>query len=293
MTDYMIRALAKDAGLRGLACVTTDLARDASRRHGASPLAAAALGHGLTAAALLGALLKVQQRVAIKVEGNGPLRKMIVESDSYGRVRGYVGTPGLASPTPIGPNSVARALGQHGLLTVVKDLRLKDLYQGVIALESGQLDQEVARYLIISEQVASVVEIGVRLDDEGELTNAGGVLFQLLPGQGRDALEAVANRLEDLPVLDVLLADGYGPEDILAMTFGAIDYQELETRALSFRCSCSHERSQQALLILGRQEIQALAAEGEAIVDCHFCHERYVFDQAALERLLAELEESP
>jgi molecular chaperone Hsp33 len=171
---------------------------------------------------------------------------------------------------------------------VVKDLRLKDLYQGVISLESGQLDQEVARYLIISEQVGSLVEIGVRLDDQGELTTAGGVLVQLLPGQRPGALEGVAHRLEDLPVLDVLLADGYGPEDILAMIFGAIEYQELERRALSFRCSCSRERCRRALLILGQQEIQALAAEGEATIDCHFCHERYVFDQAALLTLLAE-----
>lgn len=290
MSDHIVRVLSKEAGVRGLACITSDLTRDGQRRHETSPLATAALGHGLTAAALLGALLKVKQRVALKAEGNGPLKKLLAESDSYGRVRGYVAVPDAPSPADIGPGEVSDGIGLPGLLTVVKDLGLKDLYHGVIELEGNPLDVELIRYLNISEQVPSVVEIGVGMDDFGELLAAGGLLLDVLPGRDLAALQELAERLEDLPTFDVLLADGHTPDDILARVFGPLPYEVLERRPLAFSCSCSRDRSLVALKALEPADLEILLAEGEAVVDCHFCRERYVFDRTDLAQLLADME---
>jgi molecular chaperone Hsp33 len=291
MSDYVARAYAREAGVRALACITSDLAREASRRHEMSTLGAAALAHGLTAAVLLGALLKVQQRVALKAEGDGPLGKIVVEADSYGRVRGYASVPDLPSPDEIGRDEVAVALGRRGLLTVVKDLGLRDLAQGTIPLETGELDKELTHYLERSEQIPSLVAIGVRMGQDGEIAVAGGLLIQPLPGQKASAWGQLVATAEALPALETLLADGHSPEEILAQVFGDIPYEVLEQRPLSFRCTCSRERSRQALKVLGPDEILGLLVEGEAVVDCHFCHERYVFDRDELAEILDELEE--
>ena len=292
MTDYLLRMWSEEAGVRGLACLSTDLVNEAARRHRTSPVATAALGYGLTAAALLGALLKSHQRVALKIEGDGPLRKMVLEADASGRVLGYVADPTVPWPLPIGPWDVAEALGRNGLLTVVKDLRLKNLYQGMISLETGEMEKEIARYLNRSEQVASLVELGMHMDEDGHLLAAGGLLIQLLPGEEPAVLRDLARRLAELPPPSARLAAGQSPEELLTTLFAGISYEVLQIQPIEFHCTCSYERSRQAIKALGEDEIATLIAEGEAVVDCHFCHERYVFDRDALEAILDELEEA-
>lgn len=287
MSDILIRTIAKDAGLRGIACATLDLTREAARRHAAYPVSAAALGYGLTAGALLGALLKVQERVALKIEGDGRLRKIVVEADAYGRVRGYVAVPDAVSPQPVDRAAVSEAVG-HGMLTVVKDLRLKDLYRSVVALGSGELDRELAYYFNTSEQIPSLVQIGVRMAEDGEVAVAGGLLIQTMPGHQPGTLEQIAARLADQPPLEALLAAGQTPEEILALAFGPLAYEVLERQALEFRCSCSRDRSLQALRLMEPEDLLALLAEGETVVDCHFCHARYEFDREDLEGILRE-----
>lgn len=289
MDSYIVRALAREGGIRGLACLTTGVVAEAARRHQASPGAKAALGYGLTGAALLGALLKVQQQVAIKVEGSGPLGKMVVESDNYGHIRGYIAQPAIEAPLPVGPNDVAAIVGHLGRLTVVKDLRMKDLYESVVPLQTGRLDTDLTYYLIKSEQVPSLVEIGAIVDERGELRAAGGILLQLLPDGDLALLSEMAERLDDLPPVGELLAARETPDSILRMLFGGQEYEILETQPLAFRCSCSRERSRQALKLIGRNEVAELMDEGEAIIDCHFCHERYRFDRSELEVILGEL----
>jgi molecular chaperone Hsp33 len=287
MGDYIVRAIAKEAGVRALACVTTETVREAARRHQASPLAAAALGYGLTASALLGALLKVQQRISIKLEGNGPLGKLVADSDSYGHLRGYVANPFAQFSPPLGPHEVAEGLGRLGLLTVVKDLGLKNLYEGVVPRQSGDPDADLTYYLIMSEQIPSLVEMGAPVDGAGDLLAAGGLLLQTMPGHDATTLAHLAERLDDLPPIGDLLAAGHTPERIIAEVFGDVAFDVLETRELCFRCGCSRERSYEALKILDLVDLQTLLMEGEAVIDCHFCHERYVFDRAELEALVA------
>lgn len=276
--------------MRGLACVTTELVQDAATRHATSPVATAALGHGLTAAALLGALIKIQQRVALKVEGDGPVGKVVAESNSYGRVRGYVEKTDATLPPTVRMDDFGAAVGRHGLLTVVKDLRLKDLYEGIVPLQSGQLDSDLIYYFMQSEQSPTVVEIGVKLNEQGELQAAGGLLLQLLPDAEPTALRTLAERLDDLPDFATQLAQGDTPETMLAALFGAVAYEMLETRPLHFQCNCSWIWAEQALLMLDRTDLEQLVTEGEAVVDCHFCHQRYLFGVEALETILEKYE---
>lgn len=288
MNDYLVRVIAKEAGVRGLACLCTGVVQEAARRHGTTPLCTAALGYGVTGAALLGALLKVQQRVGLRVIGDGRISKLVAESDSYGHLRAYIWPPDVWSPLPIGTEEVQAAIGDQGFLSVVKDLGLKDLAEGVVPLQSGLLDVDLTYYLMMSEQAPSLVEIGVKLNQQGVLQVAGGVLLQTLPDHAANILSDFADRLDDLPPLGEVLGDGQRPEDILATLFAGRAYETLETRALDFRCNCSRERSKMALRLINSEDLEVLRTEGEAVVDCHFCHERYVFSLEELTMIQGE-----
>jgi molecular chaperone Hsp33 len=285
-----MRVLAIEAGVRGLACVTTELAREGARRHSAYPIAAAALAYGLTGGALLGGLLKVQERVALKIEADGRLRKMVIEADAYGRVRGYIAVPDAASVGSADRAAVSAAIGHEGILTVVKDLRIKDLYRSVVPLATGEIDRELESYLNRSEQIPSLVEIGVHTDETGELAAVGGLLIQALPGRGRDTISRLGESFGSQPPLETLLADGLTPRQILDRALGGIAYDVLEEGPVEFHCTCSREQSRQALKLLAAEDILALLAEGEAIVDCHFCYARYHFDDEELEAILGEIQ---
>ena len=288
--DHIVRVLAKEAGVLAMACSARSVVQEAARRHAASPVATAALGYGLSAAALMGSLLKVQQSVAIKVEGNGPLQKMVVESDSYGRLRGYVANPEWSVAGPVGAAEVAAGMGGLGLLTVVKDLGVKNIYEGVVPLQTGELDKDLMYYLMQSEQILSLLELGAELDPDGRIAAAGGFLLQAVPGHDTAILEQLVERTEDLPPIERMLAEGDTPAGVLREIFGDVSYEILETRPITFRCTCSRERSLQALRLLDREDLLTLIAEGEAVIDCHFCHERYVFDRSVVEDVLSALE---
>ena len=289
MGNYVVRAIAREAGIRGLACNVSEIAQATARRHQATSASAAALGYGLTGAALLGSLLKVRQHVAIKIEGSRALRKLVAESDSYGHIRAYISPADIPGQPPIGPAEVAVAVGQEGLLTVVKDLGVKDLYESVVPLQTGRLDADLTYYLMKSEQVPSFVEIGVPVDNSGAVRAAGGLLLQVMPDGDVSVLSQMADRLDDLPPLGEMLAAGETPEYVLDLVFGGQPYEVLETFPLEFRCSCSRERSERAIRLIGAEEVASLMEDGEAIIDCQFCHERYVFDRAELSAILDDL----
>ncbi len=291
MEDYLIRVIAKEVGVRGLACVTTELARETARRHETKPTTSVVLARAMTGGALLGALLKVGHRLAMKLEGNGPLDKVIVESDAYGRLRGYALPTDVDLPQVQGEFNVVGALGQAGLLTVVRDLRLKELVDSVVPLQTSTVDGDLSYYLNQSEQVPSAMEIGVLADPTGHIIVAGGFLIQALPPYKEGVIQQIVDRVQELPPIEDLLRAGKTPEEVLDLLFAGIEYKFLEKRPLSFRCTCSWERSEQALISLGREELEHLRDhEGEVVVDCHFCHERYVFDAEALGLILVGLE---
>jgi len=219
----------------------------------------------------------VQQRVAIKVEAGGPAGKMITESDAYGRVRGYVANTELAGPLPVTRERVAEAIGSEGTLLVVKDLRLKSLYESAVPLVSGHLDENLTHYLLESEQIPSAVRMGVEMSESGELVAAGGVLAQVMPEYDEAAWAQIVARINEMdPGRE--LAEGRTPEDLLAHIFEGIDYEVLERRDVRFQCTCNREQISRLLLGLSVEELQALIEDGGAEVTCQYCGEVYRFD---------------
>jgi len=268
--------------------VTTDLVRDAAEQHGASPTVTAALGNALTGGVLLGALLKVQQRVALKLEGTGPVEKLLVESDSYGRVRGYAGVPEADLPFVKGLPDIVRLIGRAGLLTVNKDVRLKGVVEGVVPLATSDVAGDLTYYLNQSEQIPSLMELGTVVDETGEVVMAGGLLLQSLPPYRKDVITMLSDRIEELPPIANLLQDVEKPEKVLSLLAHGLSYVQIERRELHYECGCSRERSEAALIQLGREEIEALLVEeGQAVIDCHFCREQYTFDRRELADILA------
>ncbi|MGB5047973.1 MAG: Hsp33 family molecular chaperone HslO [Caldilineaceae bacterium] len=286
MTDYLLRILTENGGMRATIAQTGGLTAEVAGRHRASPLATAALGSGVTGALLLGSLLKAQQRVVLKASGNGPLQKLIAEADSYGHSRAYVGQPQLAAVGPITSEQVAEAIGGDGFLTIVKDLGMEEPHQSTVPLQTGFLDADLTWYMNQSEQTPSVVEIDALVEPGGEVAAAGGLLLQTLPGGTIESLVAISERLDDLPPIGKLLADGQTPEAIAATLFGPMPYSVVEMRPVVFRCGCSAQRTLTALSLLDRDELDELIASGSAEVDCHFCGEHYEFSRTELEGLL-------
>lgn len=290
MSDYLVRAISEDGDLRGLACVTTNLVDGAKNRFGTYPTATAALGRALTGGALMGALLKTGERVALKFEGNGPLRKIVVEAESNGSVRGYVAAPEVDLPLKFGKLDVASAVGRAGLLTVAKDLRMKEPYHGVVELYTSEIAEDLAYYLTASEQVLSAVGLGVFVDPAGSVSAAGGFLVQTLPSSNQDAAEHLIANIEKISSVSDLIHKGISPQELLQRIFSGISIRILEERKLAFRCNCSKERVERALFALGRDEIGELAASEENTeITCEFCQHKYVFGREELERLISTI----
>ncbi len=290
MKDYMYLAMATDEGVRGYAASTTHLVEEARLRHNTAPTATVALGRALTAAALMGGLLKVGQRVALKWEGDGLLRRIVVEADSNGSLRGYVAAPEVDLPLVAGEPDIVGAIGQAGLLTVVRDLGLPELAEGAVPLATSDIGGDLAYFLEQSDQVATAVEIGVTLNEDGSVAAAGGILIQPLPPYEAGTVERLKERLQEMPPVTALLAEGQKPEAILDETFRGLKHSMLAKYPVRFQCNCSLERTREALVSLGREELEAiLANEGEAVVTCHYCRSEYVFSAAELEAMIAAL----
>jgi molecular chaperone Hsp33 len=286
MKDYLVRAMDKTCTIRAMACISTNLVEEACRRHGTYPTASVALGRALTGGALMGALLKTRQRVALKFEGDGPLKKILVEAESNGAVQGYVGEPRVDLPPKGGKYDVAGALGHAGFLTVAKDLRLKEPHKGTVLLYTSEIAEDLAFYLADSEQIPSAVGLGVYIQPEGRISAAGGFLIQSLPHTDDQITDFLIGQIRKMPAITEFLRKGITPEEYLASIFSDIPFETLEKRELFFRCSCSKERMEQALISLGHKELASIASKEEEMeVTCEFCRERYVFSRGELEQL--------
>lgn len=289
MKDYLVRIMAREVNIRGVACVTTNLVDEARKRHGTSPTASAALGRALTGGALLGSLLKKEQRVALRFEGNGPLKKILVEADSRGAVRGYVGVPDADLPPRDGKLDVSGVLGRKGLLVVTKDLRMKEPYSGMVELRSGEIAEDLAYYLAESEQIPSAVALGVYVEPDKCVTAAGGFMVQSFPPRNEEMVEEMIRQIGKIPPVTDLLRRGKSPEQVLEQIFQGIPFDFLLQHDLSFECGCSKERVERALITLGRDEIATILENlGQADVRCEFCLQSYHLSGRELRGLLDE-----
>ncbi len=286
MSDYLVRSLTDQTNVIGLACVTTDLVAEAARLHGTSPTASAALGRALTGGLLMSALLKRGQRLALKFQGNGPLGKIIVEADYEGTARGYVAFPQAEAPSHDGKLNVSGILGNEGSLTVVKDLGLKEPYTGIVKLHTGEIAEDIAYYFVESEQIPSAVGLGVFVEPDGRVAAAGGFLVQTFFSGNDRLVDQLIGNIQAIPLVTEFFRQGKTPEDMLATLFSGIPYHVMGKRNLFFRCTCSRERVERALIALGQGELRNLMNEREETeVTCEYCRSNYRFTRSDLESL--------
>jgi molecular chaperone Hsp33 len=287
MSDYLVKALAYDGQVRAYAARTTDTVSEAQRRHQTWPTASAALGRAITAGVMMGAMLKGDDKLTIKIDGGGPIGTILVDSNAKGEVRGYVTNPHVHFDlNEYGKLDVAKAVGKNGMLTVVKDLGLRDFFTGQVPIISGELGEDFTYYFASSEQVPSSVGVGVLVNPDNTILAAGGFIIQLMPGTEEKTIEQIEQRLQTIPPVSKMVESGLTPEEILEELLEKGNVKVLETLPVSFVCRCSRERIADAIISLGPQEIQdIMEKEGYAEASCHFCNETYHFTKEELEQL--------
>ncbi len=288
MADGLVRTLAADGTVRGLAAVTTGLVEEARLRHGTLPTATAALGRALTAALLLGGLLKTDERVSLQVSGDGPLGGILVDSTPEGAVRGFVSRPHTHLPPRNGKLDVGGAVGR-GLLCVMRVPPLGEgtTYRSVVPLVSGEIGQDVASYLATSEQTPSAVGIGVFVHPDGRVGAAGGYLLQAMPGTDPAAIDRLERNLEGSAPPSELVRQGLDARAMVARLLAGFPIGVLEERTVRFECGCNRDRVESAILAMGCAEVlDVLAGERRAEVTCEFCATRYVVEESELRALL-------
>ncbi len=294
MSDHLVRLITRDGALRACAAETTRLAEECRRRQQTDPTATVALGRVATAAALMGGLLKGDQRLALIIEGNGPLQRLQAETDAFGRVRATVKVPVANLPPHEGRFDVAGAVGHAGFLHVVKDLGLKDPYRGMVQLATSEIGDDLAYYFATSEQIPSTVALGVELGREAEVAAAGGFLLQLLPGGDPALVDRLERRLAELPPTTTLLRQGLTPGAILERLFGDLPTTDLGRTPLVFACTCGRAQVAGVLKLLDGAELDELLEDpGTVTVTCEFCKEAYHFERAELQALRDGLDPSP
>lgn len=286
MQDHLVRVVTEDGQLRAAAADTTELVREICARQQADITATVALGRLLTGAALMGCLLKGNQRLALMVEGNGPLGRLMVETDAAGNIRGKVQKPVAGLPPREGRFDVSGAVGRAGFLHVLKDLGLKEPYRSMVQLQSSEIGEDLAWYLTHSEQVPSCVALGVELDADGQVAAAGGFLVQALPPGDEEQLELLEATLAELPPTTSLLREGLLPEQILGQVLAPQSFALQQRTSLSFNCPCSQAQIAGVLAGLGNEELDAMINEQDgAEVTCEYCRESYRFSSADLTAL--------
>ena len=290
MEDYLVKALAFDGQVRAYAVRSTKLVGEAQRRHYTWPTASAALGRAMTATVMMGAMLTGEDKLTVKIEGDGPLGHILVDSNAKGEVRGYVLNPQTHFDlNEHGKLDVRRAVGTSGTLTVVKDIGMRDFFTGQVPIVSGELGEDFTYYFSSSEQVPSAVGVGVLVNPDNSILAAGGFILQLMPGTDDETITKIENHLKAMPPISKQIEKGLTPEELLEEILGDEPIKFLETMPVSFTCTCSKERFGDAIISLGANEIQDMIEEdGQAEVHCHFCNEKYIFTSDELEELKKE-----
>lgn len=280
MSDTLHRVIATHENIFGVCCDCTQLVAEACRRHDVGPTAGAALGRALAGSILLSALMKDGQSVSLKFEGNGPLRKVITEAGYDGWSRGYVAEPRVDLPLKNGNIDVCGGIGRAGLLTVTKDIGMKEKYQGTVQLYTSEIGEDIAFYLTESEQTPSAVSLGVRFEPDGTVSAAGGFIVQTLPPANDELIAELEKQIINQPTVTSQLLSGKTPDLILGELFGSIAHKSSGQTALTYQCSCSKEKMASALMSLGKDEIdQILTMENGITVNCEFCRDSYTFEK--------------
>ncbi|KZE53539.1 molecular chaperone Hsp33 [Brevibacillus parabrevis] len=290
MSDYLIRATGFDGHVRAFAARTTDIVEEVRRRHDMWNTATAATGRTLTVSLMMGAMLKGNESLSVKIKGGGPIGQIVAEANADGEGIAYATNPQVHFElNEKGKLDVARAVGTEGFVYVTKDLGLKEPYQGSSPIVSGEIGEDLTYYFVVSEQTPSAVGVGVLVNpDDRSVLAAGGFILQLLPNTPEEVVAKIEERLGQLPQVSRMIGEGLSPEEILARVLDEPKY--LSRTEITFHCKCNEDKVVQALISMGREEMESLLEEqGEAEVHCHFCNERYHYDRTALENIMKDM----
>ncbi len=288
MADYIVRATAAEGQIRAFAATTKEMAETARKAHDCSPVATAALGRLLTAGAMMGVMMKGDKDVlTLQIKGEGPIGGLTVTADSHGNVKGYAEDPQVMLPANLaGKLDVGGAVGP-GILYVIKDLGMKEPYVGQTELQTGEIAEDLTYYFAASEQVPSSVGLGVLMEKNNTVKQAGGFIIQLMPFTDEKVIEALEAKIAQVRPVTAMLDDGMTPEQILEELLGELGLEINETLPAQFHCGCSKERVSKALVSVGAKELQSMIDDGKEIeVNCHFCNTNYSFSVDELKELL-------
>ncbi|HHV25616.1 Hsp33 family molecular chaperone HslO [Anaerosalibacter bizertensis] len=289
MKDYVIRAIDEKGTIRVFVASTTNLVEEARKIHNTMPTGTAALGRTLTAASIMGTMMKNEKEsISIQFRGDGPIKNIAVVSNSKGEVKGYVGDPTVDLPLKSnGKLDVGGAVGRNGRVIVIKDFGLKDPYIGQSSIVSGEIAEDLTYYFANSEQQPSAVNLGVLVDRDLSVKAAGGYIVQLLPGTLDEDIDKLEECIKNSEPISTLIDKGLTPEEILENVFGKFNMNILDRKEVSFKCNCSRDKIETTLRSLGEKEIKSMIEEdGKAEVICHFCNEKYNFSKEDLKSLL-------
>ena len=288
MEDYIIRATAADGAIRAFAVTSKNTVETARSLHNTSPVATAALGRLLSAAAMMGIMLKGEKDLlTLQIRGDGPLQGIVVSADSEANVKGYVFNPYVEVPHKYeGKLDVSKAIG-NGNISVIKDIGLKEPYCGQIELVSGEIAEDLTYYFAKSEQTPSAVGLGVLIDRDTTVMASGGFIIQLMPDADDEIAEKLEEKINRTPYVTTLLDMGYTPEDILKLILGDFNLEINEKKEMRFYCNCSRSRVEKALISLGKDELTKIIEEDKkAQLHCHFCNKEYNFNEDELREIL-------
>ena len=276
----IIRTITTDGSVMAEFVDSTDIVAQMENYHKTSAVVTAALGRLLTAASLMGNMLKSSEdTITLRVDGGGPAGALTAVSDAYGNVRGCVKNPIVEIPLKSnGKLDVSGAVGRNGTLFVTKDIGLKEPYNGHTRLVSGEIAEDITAYYAISEQIPTACALGVLVNPDLTVKLAGGFLIQLLPGADDSIAEKVEKNVNALPQLTSLMSEGKSGEEIIRMALNGFDVEVLDENTAAYKCNCSRERAKKVLATLGRDELESLADEQELTeIVCHFCDKKYQF----------------
>lgn len=291
MNDYLVKALAYEGFVRAYAVNATETVAEAQRRHDTWNTASAALGRTLVGGLMLGATLKGEDRLTVKIDGDGPAGAIVVDSNGKGEVKGYIKNPHISLPlNEIGKIDVRGAVGTEGMFTVIKDLGLKEPFSGQTPIVSGEIGEDFTYYLAVSEQIPSAVGVSVLVDTDDSIKTAGGFMIQIMPGASDEIIDQIEARLKETARISTLLDEGQTPEEILENLLATDDVFFLETMPVQFKCDCSKEKFASAIITLGAEQIQELIDQdhgAEAV--CAFCNNKYQYSEEDLYELKQEI----
>ncbi|WP_373213135.1 Hsp33 family molecular chaperone HslO [Ruminococcus sp. 5_1_39BFAA] len=288
MSDYIIRAVAANRQIRAFAAVTTDLVETARKDHNTSPVATAALGRLLTGGAMMGTMMKGEKDVlTLQIKAGGPLQGITVTADSQGNVKGYVGNPDVCIPANSkGKLDVAGAVGV-GFMNVIKDMGMKEPYLGQVALQTSEIAEDLTYYFATSEQVPSAVGLGVLMNKNNTVRQAGGFIVQLMPFAEESVISRLEQNVAKISSVTSLLEEGHTPESLLETVLDGFDVEINDRVPTQFYCNCSKSRVEKALISIGRKELNEMIQEGKPVeLNCHFCNTNYTFTVEELKEIL-------